>query len=145
MRLQKGESAIELREVDTMPDGLWDGHARAGGGSCGGPDGTRHIQHFGVAAGPDGMVAVHRHATPVRRMRRVSLLPVRGMFCRKCVRRVEARLRAIPGVTRVVVDLSSRGPSPVLVEYEESARDEIRSAIAAAGFVVPDRREAGRG
>ena len=120
-----------------MPDTLWNSHSRdrAQSRASGQRNRTAKIQHAGATAHLSGQLPGHG-SSPGRLSRRVSLLPVRGMVCATCVRRVEERLRAIPGVVRVVVDLSSRGPSPALVEYERSSRDEIDDAISAAGFDV---------
>ena len=120
-----------------MPDNPWNSHSRAPAHNRSHGQRVRSatIQHAGATAHLSGKISGQR-GSQGRRSRRVSLLPVRGMVCTTCVRRIEAKLRAIPGVVRVVVDLSSRGPSPVLVEYERSLRDEIHDAISAAGFDV---------
>ena len=120
-----------------MPDTLWNSHShvRAHSRSRGQRNRAAKTQHAGAKSPFSGQLHGGGSSSG-RRARRVSLLPVRGMVCATCVRRVEATLRAIPGVVRVVVDLSSRGPSPVLVEYERSSRGEIDDAINDAGFDV---------
>lgn len=88
----------------------------------GGLESAEQTADEGWAAGPE--------------LRRITVLPVSGLFCHKCVSRVRAALLAVPGVTRVVVDLSRKGVSPVLVEYQWRTRDQVRRAVARAGFVV---------
>jgi copper chaperone CopZ len=64
-------------------------------------------------------------------------MPVQGMFCPECVDRLTATVTGVHGVRRVVMDLSSKQLSPVLVEYDSKAsRELIRAAVEAAGFTI---------
>jgi Cu+-exporting ATPase len=64
-------------------------------------------------------------------------LPVRGMHCAACVDKVERALRSVPGVVNASVNLATErarvalGPRP-------PALPELRAAVAAAGYAIPD-------
>ena len=92
------------------------------------------VSHRGGPQSVEG--ATSQEWTTGHGVRRVTVLPVSGLFCQKCVSRVRAALIAVPGVTKVVVDLSRKEVSPVLVEYDWATRDQVRGAITRAGFVV---------
>src|SRR5690349_3044631 len=62
-------------------------------------------------------------------------LPVLGMTCAACVRRVEKAVAAVPGVTRADVNLPlSRAHVELAADGD---RDGVIRAIRAAGYEVP--------
>jgi copper chaperone CopZ len=63
-------------------------------------------------------------------------LPIEGMTCDNCARSVERTLSAIPGVTKVNVDLRL---SAANVEYDPGfvARDVLVNAVRDLGYEVP--------
>lgn len=57
-------------------------------------------------------------------------LRIQGMSCAHCVKTVDAALRAVPGVTRVTVEIGHAG-----VESDASvSREILAAALAAAGY-----------
>ena len=62
----------------------------------------------------------------------VSTVAVAGMNCGHCVSSVTEELAALPGVTRVDVDLAA-GNARVVAERELS-NDEVERAISSAGY-----------
>jgi Cu+-exporting ATPase len=67
-------------------------------------------------------------------------LPVQGMTCASCVRRVEQALSAVPGVTEATVNFATRRAQ---VRYQRSLAnpEALVSAIEQAGYEVPRFRE----
>ena len=63
-------------------------------------------------------------------------LPVLGMTCDNCVRSVERTLSAVPGVTKVKVDLKQ---SAADVDYDADLvkREVLADAIRDLGYEVP--------
>jgi Cu+-exporting ATPase len=63
-------------------------------------------------------------------------IPVQGMTCASCVRRVERALSAVPGVTNATVNFATRRAS---VRFDGAKTDHARlsQAIVAAGYEVP--------
>lgn len=63
-------------------------------------------------------------------------LPVLGMTCDNCTRSVERTLSALPGVTKVKVDLKQ---SAADVEFDSSVvtRDTVVHAVRDLGYEVP--------
>lgn len=71
---------------------------------------------------------------PARRSRRFSL-PVEGMTCASCVRRVERVLEALPGATGVAVNLATGRAD---LDLDAGAAPEAVAAIERAGYGVPE-------
>ncbi len=63
-------------------------------------------------------------------------LPVRGMSCAACVRRVERALAKIPGIVEAQVNLAQERVS-VLFLPASSGEETIRQAIVKVGYEVP--------
>ena len=63
-------------------------------------------------------------------------LPVRGMTCGNCVRAVERKLSATPGVTRASADLQAASAT---VEYDGDIvkPEALATAVRALGYEVP--------
>jgi heavy metal translocating P-type ATPase len=62
-------------------------------------------------------------------------LPVEGMTCASCVRRVETAIAAVPGVEAASVNLATEAAD---VRFHEPADEgAIRAAVAQAGYGVP--------
>jgi Cd2+/Zn2+-exporting ATPase/Cu+-exporting ATPase len=67
-------------------------------------------------------------------------LPISGMDCAECARHVEHALAAVPGVVSVQVLLSAEKAILRLDPAAVSA-DQLRAAVAEAGYSVPDSDE----
>jgi copper chaperone CopZ len=63
------------------------------------------------------------------------VLSVPAMSCRRCVRRISARLGDVPGVVAVQADLRSR----TVTVRGTPQLDALHSAVAEAGFEVDHR------
>ena len=63
-------------------------------------------------------------------------LPVEGMTCAGCARRLERTLGELEGVRRASV---SFGTESAELDVDEAARDRLREAVERAGFRVPVR------
>jgi len=63
-------------------------------------------------------------------------LPVKGMTCGGCVRSVERKLSATPGVSKVKVDLDA---ATATVEYDPGKvkLSDLAGAVEQLGFEVP--------
>jgi Cu+-exporting ATPase len=63
-------------------------------------------------------------------------LPVQGMTCASCVSHIETALRAVPGVSEVVVSL---GANSARLSYDpaRATLDDLRAAVAGVGYQVP--------
>ena len=63
-------------------------------------------------------------------------LPVLGMTCDNCARSVERTLSAVPGVTKVKVDLKQKSAD---VDYDSSLvkQDVLANAVRDLGYEVP--------
>ncbi len=85
-------------------------------------------------APPDVAVGADQAAGDV-----VLRLPVRGLHCAGCVRKAERGIAAVPGVQRASVNLAT-ALAEVRGQGAHLAAD-VRAAIEAAGFSVPDRTE----
>ncbi|WP_437574856.1 heavy-metal-associated domain-containing protein [Sorangium sp. So ce887] len=68
-------------------------------------------------------------------------LPVQGMTCAACVRRVERALRATPGVQEAAVNLVTQRAT-VAYDARATTPAELARAIVEAGYEVPDVPEA---
>ena len=66
---------------------------------------------------------------------RTLSLPIEGMSCASCVRRVEKALRAVPGVQSAVVNLATERAS---LSGDRLDRAALVRAIEKAGYAVPD-------
>ena len=64
-------------------------------------------------------------------------LPVKGMHCAACVGKVERALKAVPGVTDATVNLATER-ARVELGPEAAALPQLRAAVAAAGYTIPD-------
>jgi copper chaperone CopZ len=64
-----------------------------------------------------------------------GMLPVEGMTCLSCVRRVEAALRSVPGVEGVRVGLQA-GSAIVAFRSGETSPESLRRAIEQAGYAA---------
>ncbi|SEK67719.1 Cu+-exporting ATPase [Roseateles sp. YR242] len=65
------------------------------------------------------------------------LLPIQGMTCASCVRRVEKRLQAIPGVVGAEVNLATEHAT---VRSDASLPlSTLKAAVVSAGFSVPEQ------
>jgi len=68
-------------------------------------------------------------------------LPIQGMTCASCVRRVEKRLKSVPGVVDAEVNLATESAT-VQADRPESVsalRAALKTAVSAAGFEVPEQ------
>ena len=65
-------------------------------------------------------------------------LPVKGMHCAACVGKVERALRSVPGVTDAAVNLATER-ARVELDREPAALDQLRAAVAAAGYTIPEQ------
>lgn len=70
----------------------------------------------------------------------IKEIPITGMTCAACVRRVENAVASVPGVTEVEVSLATEAAR---VHYEPGAleADAIRDAVIAAGYDVDSEAE----
>src|SRR5579871_1295111 len=68
-------------------------------------------------------------------------LPIGGMTCASCVRRVEKALARVPGVRDARVNLATERAS-VAYDPAMATLDQIAAAIATAGYAVRDVPEA---
>jgi Cd2+/Zn2+-exporting ATPase/Cu+-exporting ATPase len=62
--------------------------------------------------------------------------PVRGMDCAECCRHVQEAIAALPGVAKVDVFLTSE-KAVIEADPTQVKLDDIRQAVAAAGYTVP--------
>jgi Cu+-exporting ATPase len=65
-------------------------------------------------------------------------LPVEGMTCASCVRRVEKAIAAVPGVVKAAVNLATNRADLTLSEH--AALPAVAAAISRAGYTVPEAR-----
>lgn len=63
-------------------------------------------------------------------------LPIQGMTCASCVRRVEKRLNAVPGVVSAEVNLATERAT--IQAAPSLALDALKQAVEGAGFQVPE-------
>ena len=60
---------------------------------------------------------------------------VEGLTCGKCLAKVLVKVRSLAGVTKVAMDLNTRGQSPLLVMSETKlGAPAVREAVESAGF-----------
>jgi Cu+-exporting ATPase len=64
-------------------------------------------------------------------------LPVAGMTCQNCVRRVEGALSAVPGVTEATVNFATRRAS-IRHDAQRVSDKALIAAIEGAGYEVPE-------
>ncbi|MCC6314170.1 MAG: heavy metal translocating P-type ATPase [Thermomicrobiales bacterium] len=62
-------------------------------------------------------------------------LPIEGMTCASCVRRVEKALAAVPGVSAAAVNLATERAT-VTIDPAVAARADLRAAVERAGYAV---------
>lgn len=66
---------------------------------------------------------------------------VNGMMCESCMAAVVDKVRALPGVSVVAMDLVTGGQSPLIVTSRTKlGAGAVRDAIGLVGFDVPPRR-----
>ncbi|MBI4055676.1 MAG: copper-translocating P-type ATPase [Elusimicrobia bacterium] len=65
-----------------------------------------------------------------------TAIPIEGMHCASCVRRIEEALRNLSGVERVFVNLATR-TATVRYRPEKIALEDLEAAIESNGYVVP--------
>jgi copper ion binding protein len=78
---------------------------------------------------------VHSHPEKTERSLR---LPIEGMSCASCVRRVETAIGEAPGVTSASVNLATGGATVSLAPGGEAG--PVIAAIEKAGYAVPLQR-----
>ena len=66
---------------------------------------------------------------------RTITLPIRGMTCASCVRRIEKALNALPGVAGAHVNLATERAEVALSDAAD--RQALVEAVRDAGYVVP--------
>jgi copper chaperone len=69
---------------------------------------------------------------------------VEGMTCGYCMGKVHEKIRSLPGVTQIAMDLNAGGQSPLLVMSGTTlGADAVRGAVESAGFglLMPRGRE----
>jgi P-type Cu+ transporter len=71
-------------------------------------------------------------------------LPIQGMTCASCVRRVEKALRRVDGVHDAAVNLAA-AKARVAYDPAVATPDALRAAVEHAGYGVPPPAAAGRG
>jgi Cu+-exporting ATPase len=64
-------------------------------------------------------------------------VPVKGMHCAGCVGKVERALQHVPGVEKAVANLATERAT-VWIDPARAGLPELREAVAAAGYRVPD-------
>ncbi|MBB4062952.1 heavy metal translocating P-type ATPase [Gellertiella hungarica] len=64
-----------------------------------------------------------------------QVIPVEGMTCASCVRRVEKAIAAVPGVTAATVNLATESAD---VTLDPAASGAVIAAIEKAGYAVPE-------
>ena len=62
-----------------------------------------------------------------------KIIKIEGMSCGHCTASVEKALKAVPGVTAVSVDLSSKSAT---VEVENVSDETLKKTVVDAGFDV---------
>ena len=67
--------------------------------------------------------------------------PVKGMHCAACVGKVERALQGVPGVDRAAVNLATERAT-VWLDPEQARLPALRTAVAAAGYTVPEETAA---
>src|SRR5262249_55726320 len=86
-------------------------------------------------------MAVESKEKKLIELREVSL-PIEGMTCASCVRRVERAIGKVAGVQKVSVNLASERANVVL-DPKVASLDTVRSAVESAGYAIP-QEEVGR-
>jgi copper chaperone CopZ len=68
---------------------------------------------------------------------KTAMYAVEGMMCDSCMAAVQEKVRSLPGVTVVVMDLVAGGRSPLIVSSRTRLRaDAVRGAVERVGFRV---------
>jgi len=113
---------------------------------------TAHVRFDPTIAGPDQLVAAIEKAgyragallMPTTAppappepptTERTLTLPVSGMTCASCVRRVERALSRVPGVESATVNLATE-QATVTLGPEPPSLDELRAAVEKAGYTL---------
>ena len=68
-------------------------------------------------------------------------IPIHGMTCDHCVRKVSEALGRVPGVVSVSVDLAG-ARAEVTVDPSRADLETLRAAVEAAGYSVPEHERA---
>jgi P-type Cu+ transporter len=68
-------------------------------------------------------------------------VPVKGMHCAGCVGKVERALQHVPGVEKAVANLATERAT-VWMDLARAGLPELREAVAAAGYRVPEESAA---
>ncbi|HLT19035.1 MAG TPA: heavy metal translocating P-type ATPase, partial [Thermomicrobiales bacterium] len=66
---------------------------------------------------------------------RATTIPIEGMFCASCVKRVERKLERVPGVSEVAVNLATE-QARVVYDPAQVDEDDLYGAVEAAGYSV---------
>ena len=66
---------------------------------------------------------------------RETTIPIEGMFCASCVKRVERKLERVPGVSEVAVNLATE-QARVVYDPAQVDEDDLYGAVEAAGYSV---------
>jgi Cu+-exporting ATPase len=80
-------------------------------------------------------VAIDVNPKQPAQTREVSL-PIEGMTCASCVRRVERAIQKVPGVAQVSVNLASERAT-VSLDPAQVSLEALRQAVEKAGYAVP--------
>jgi Cu+-exporting ATPase len=67
-------------------------------------------------------------------------LPILGMDCAECTRRVQSAIAALPGVASVEIFLAAE-KAVISLDAEQTSLADIRAAVRSAGYEVPDTAE----
>ena len=67
-------------------------------------------------------------------------LPIEGMSCAACVSRIEGALKGVPGVVEASVNLATERAQVAFPEGRVTVA-ELRAALRAAGYDIPERTE----
>ncbi|CAN5548030.1 heavy metal translocating P-type ATPase [soil metagenome] len=67
--------------------------------------------------------------------RQETTIPIEGMFCASCVKRVERKLERVPGVSDVSVNLATERAS-VSYDPAQASESDLHEAIESAGYNV---------
>jgi len=66
---------------------------------------------------------------------RETVIPIEGMFCASCVKRVERKLERVPGVSDVSVNLATE-QARVAFDPSQASESDLFEAVESAGYAV---------